>query len=116
VALRSSALTTVEAVRADITSASGLEGRTNQANVTDRLERLIEASSEEIRDFCNRNFERVENHQEFVATDGGRWIRVMHAPVDSVSSIVWVNRQDGTVIDTLDEWSFILNFSFRTAM
>jgi len=104
VVLRSSALTTVEAVKADQGSASGLEARTRQDNVDSRLERLIEASSEEIRNYCNRNFEHVEDHQEFVSSSGNRYIRLMHAPIESVDKIEWVDRSTGDVIQEIERW------------
>jgi len=109
VALRESALTTVEAVKADISSSSGLSHQTDVdesslANSTNRLERMIEAASEQIRGFCNRNFERVTDHQEFVETEGGLHLRLMHAPVSSIDSIVWVDGPTGEVVDTLDGW------------
>jgi len=103
-ALRSSALTTVAAVKADISSASGLEARVNVAAADARIERLIEAASEDIRNFCNRNFEKVEDRAELIETARGRFIRVKHAPIESVEKIEWISRSDDSVVRELEGW------------
>lgn len=102
--LRASALTTVAAVNAELSSDSGLEHRADAAAVETVLERMIQGFSGQMASYCNRRFERVTDQVELITTIGDQYIRLMHAPIVSVTSIEWLDR-DGEVLEELVGWT-----------